>query len=249
VVAHPYDRFYLAWSTDSTQLLVVRQTQEHEPGSQLVQVQIWNGMQARLLQDTALIIRQFSQILGVGWGRAGPQMLLTVSRDLHYLPAVPQIWDLQYGRLLAAPNLPGMPLLQATWSPTGRHIVAFGDQAAWVFDSASGAVINVVERPTSLGAQFAWSPDGSQLLLSGQWQGHVSLSHHIIDPDLLLAELTRRVGEWSRNPFRGHESDGLRYEEVVRASIPDWQGEQAELTAVADRLAQYDQLLASPPMY
>jgi hypothetical protein len=202
-------------------------------------------LRGQLVHETTLSVGTISQICGIGWGRTGPQLFVNVYRQSPYLPATPEVWDLMRGTMLAAPALPALQLHRATWSPTGQHLVAIGERVAWVLESASGTVVDMIESPVVWGAAFAWSPDGNQLLLTGRWQGELPLLTQVIDPALLRAELTRRVGECGRSPFRMIEPEPRTLEDHIRQYIPDWRGIEIELSVVADLLARYDRIAAS----
>jgi WD40 repeat protein len=247
VIAQIHTSIQIAWSQESTHLLIVGQSPASEARQIQIRVQMWDRAQDRLVQDTTVSRKQHVRILGLGWSPIGPQMLISVAHTGSHLQTC-ELWDLTHGQVHTTLDIPVPQLRHASWSPEGQQIVVFSERAAWIFNSTRGELTAVVESTAPLGAPFAWSPDGLQLLISGAWRGAVPLACHVIDPALLIAELTRRVGEFSRSTSRSYHPEYQPHEEELRSNIPDWQGERSEVAIAGNLLTQYDRMVAQLPV-
>lgn len=113
------------------------------------------------------------------------------------------------------------------WSPDEQYVITGStDHTARIWDTKTGIQLQILEGHTDQVPAVAWSPDGQQVI-TGSFDRTARI--WIVDQQLLIAELTRRVCD-------------IFTDDAIREEIPEWSGCAAALTAVKDDLAAYDRL-------
>jgi WD40 repeat protein len=230
----------LAWSPDSTRLLLVWRVREDPSGPEAMHVQIWEAEYGLVSHRVTVGDQARLIFLGAGWGPEGPQLLTADGRSASLLFSETQaavarirLWDLVHGAPIW--QIDGLSCRgdRASWSPDGRQILVEGKGLISIVDTATGAVRQILE-PDEHQVIALWSPDSRQILTCQRFLSNGRAQIWIVSPELLYAELTRRVCERLGDNPAQPTADVL-----IRDLIPDWRGSNVELDAIAEPLIGY----------
>jgi len=147
----------LSWSSDGTQLVAV---------SEVGPLKVWDAVSGDILLHLDPDARS-QEYDAVAWSPDGTQLVTIQGRKLL---TVREADSGEVVREIAVPD--DNSVYGVDWSADGMHIAAGGHQTVYVFNSATGAVMQTWVREGSPSVKMVrWSPDGTQLAAAGARSG------------------------------------------------------------------------------